>query len=460
MLSTKLPAAITKRESKGSTSESDNTPTAANLEAALRARTARLVVVGMGYVGLPMAIEIARAGFNVTGIEVDPERCEALLKGRSYIADLSDAELAEALNTGRFHVVSNPSVLHDADVILICVPTPLRKSKDPDLSAILAAGQAMAAHMRSGQLIVLESTTYPGTTEEILLPMFEKNGLAVGEDFFLAFSPERVDPGNPNFSVRNITKLVGGVTPACTKLAALLYEQIVEKVIQVANPRVAEASKLLENTFRSVNIGLANEMSIICRHLGVDVWEVIDAAATKPFGFMAHYPGPGIGGHCIPLDPHYLSWKARLSGYEPRFISLASEINSWMPQHVVNLITDGLNDSSKCMRDSRILVLGVAYKPNISDYRESPSLEIIEMLHRRGAHVTYCDPYVPTLAAGDLLMASQELTPEILRGVDCVTVVTNHRDFDYRMVAEHSPLVVDTRNAMRAYAHLDSVRFL
>lgn len=430
------------------------------LEAALRARAAKLVVVGMGYVGLPMAIEFARAGFPVTGLEVDPERCEALTQGRSYISDLKDEEIREALDGGNFKAVSNPGILADADVVLICVPTPLRKSKDPDLTAILAAGNAVASHIRKGQLIILESTTYPGTTEEILQPMFEDKGLTVGEDFYLAFSPERVDPGNPNFSVRNITKLVGGVTAQCTKLAALLYEQMVEKVVPVANPRVAEASKLLENTFRSVNIGLVNEMSIVCRHLGVDVWDVIDAAATKPFGFMAHYPGPGIGGHCIPLDPHYLSWKARLSGYEPRFIALASEINGSMPHHVVNLVAEALNDESKCLRGSHMLVLGVAYKPNVSDYRESPALEIIEMLHRRGAQVRYSDPHVPSIAVGDLLLASQSATPETVRAADCVLIITNHRDFDYEMIAHEAKLVVDTRNSTRKFAQDDNVRFL
>jgi UDP-N-acetyl-D-glucosamine dehydrogenase len=431
-----------------------------SLEAALRARTARLAVIGMGYVGLPMAVEFVRAGFAVTGLEVDHERCQALNQGRSYIADLSDSEVQKALGTGKFKAVSHVDALSDADVVLICVPTPLRKSKDPDLTAILAAGEAVAANLTPGQLIILESTTYPGTTEEILLPMLEQQGMVVGKDFFLAFSPERVDPGNPKFSVCNITKLVGGVTPRCTELAALLYEQMVEKVVQVANPRVAEASKLLENTFRSVNIGLVNEMSIVCRHLGVDVWDVIDAAATKPFGFMAHYPGPGIGGHCIPLDPHYLSWKARLSGYEPRFIALASEINGSMPRHVVDLVAEGLNDASKCVRGSSILVLGVAYKPNVSDYRESPALEIIEMLHRRGAKVHYSDPYVPTVAVGDLLLAHHDATPEAIRAADCVLVITNHRDFDYEMIAREAMLVVDTRNATRRYASGDNIRFL
>lgn len=436
------------------------TETAEQLRSMLKTRTAHLAVLGMGYVGLPMAVEFVRAGFHVTGIEVDPERCEALTQGRSYIADLSDTELKDTLQTGRFRASSDTGVLAEADAILICVPTPLRKSKDPDLTAILAAGCAVAENLRRGQVIVLESTTYPGTTEEILLPMFAEKGLQVGEDFFLAFSPERVDPGNPKYGVANITKLVGGVTTACTELATELYRQRVEKVIPVSNPRVAEAAKLLENTFRSVNIGLANEMSMICRHLGVDVWEVIDAAATKPFGFMAHYPGPGIGGHCIPLDPHYLSWKARLSGYEPRFIALASEINGSMPHHVVNLIADGLNDRSRPVRGSKVLLLGVAYKPNVSDVRESPATEIAALLHAKGARLSYCDPHVPTMVAGDLLLGAQPLTPELLRESDCVVVITHHKAFDWEMVVREAPLVIDTRNATRPLAHLGNVQFL
>jgi UDP-N-acetyl-D-glucosamine dehydrogenase len=432
----------------------------ARLREAFRTRTARLSVLGLGYVGLPMAIEFAQRGFEVLGIEVDPDRCEALAQGRSYIVDLPDASLRDSLDSGRLRPCSNPDALAEADAILICVPTPLRKSKDPDLSAILAAGGAIAARLRPGQLVVLESTTYPGTTEEILLPMFARAGLQVGRDFFLAFSPERVDPGSSDFSVRNITKLVGGVTPACTGLALELYAQVVDKVVPVSNPRVAEAAKLLENTFRSVNIALANEMSIICRHLGVDVWEVIDAAATKPFGFLPHYPGPGIGGHCIPLDPHYLSWKARLSGYEPRFISLASEINGAMPNQVVDLVTRALNDHRRCVRGSRILVLGVAYKPNVSDARESPAMEILRLLKERGARLSYSDPHVPTLATGDVVLASQRLTPELLGRSDCVVVVTNHRDFDWEMVAREAALVVDTRNATRHCARPGSVYYL
>jgi UDP-N-acetyl-D-glucosamine dehydrogenase len=433
---------------------------ALHLEEALRARTAHLAIVGMGYVGLPMAVEFVRSGYTVSGLEADPERCRSLALGRSYIADLKDEDVISTLDTKRFYPTTDVQTLADADVILICVPTPLRKSKDPDLTAILAAGEAIAAHLRRGQLIVLESTTYPGTTEEILLPMLEARGLKVGEDFFLAFSPERVDPGNPRFNVANITKLVGGVTPDCTRMAATLYRQMVNEVVEVSNPRVAETSKLLENTFRSVNIGLVNEMALICRHLGINVWEVIDAAATKPFGFMAHYPGPGIGGHCIPLDPHYLSWKARLSGYEPRFIALATEINGSMPRRVIDLVVEGLNDHCKSVRRSRVLVLGAAYKPDVSDYRESPALEIMEMLLHQGADLRYCDPYVPSVHIGGQTIPTHDLTPELLRECDCTVLVTHHRCFDYQMIAGEARLVVDTRNVLRRYAPLGDVRCL
>jgi UDP-N-acetyl-D-glucosamine dehydrogenase len=433
---------------------------AAELQSLLEARSCQVGIIGLGYVGLPMALQFAGAGFRVTGLDIDPERCAAIAAGRSYVDDVGDEDLAPVLEAGTLTATCDLSTLSEMDVVLICVPTPLRKSKDPDLTAILSAGEAVAENLRPGQLVILESTTYPGTTEEILLPMFEARGLKVGQDFFLAFSPERVDPGNARYGVHNITKLAGGVTPACTRLASCLYGQVVENVVSVSSPRVAEASKLLENTFRSVNIGLVNEMAVVCRHLGIDVWEVIDAAATKPFGFMPHYPGPGIGGHCIPLDPHYLSWKARLSGYEPRFIALASEINSSMPQFVVNMVADSLNDHWKCVRGSKVLVLGVSYKPNILDVRESPALEILHLLNRIGARLSYSDPYVPNVCAGDLLLTGRPLTAELLRESDCVLIVTNHRDFDYEMIVRESALVIDTRNATRAYADRGNVRFL
>ncbi|HEY3282875.1 MAG TPA: nucleotide sugar dehydrogenase [Armatimonadota bacterium] len=430
------------------------------LRDALHTRTARVAVVGLGYVGLPMAREFVRAGFSVLGLENDPDRCEALHQGRSYLVDLSDQELSDTLATGRLRATTDAAALAEADVLLICVPTPLRKSKDPDLTAILSATDAVAQHLRPGQLVVLESTTYPGTTEEVLLPRLEQSGLKVGVDFFLAFSPERVDPGNKHYGVADITKLVGGITPTCTDLAAELYRQVVTQVVPVSNCRVAEAAKLLENTFRSINIGLANEMAIICKHLGVDVWEVIDAAATKPFSFLAHYPGPGIGGHCIPLDPHYLSWKARLSGYEPRFISLASEINGSMPRHVVELIVEGLNQQERSVKGSRILVLGVAYKPNVGDARESPAYEILSLLGDRGALLSYSDPFVPSYAVGERLLKHEALTAERLREADCVVVVTHHEAFDWELISRESRLLVDTRNVTRHYAHGGDVLYL
>lgn len=423
-------------------------------------RRARVAVIGLGYVGLPMAIEFVKAGFPVTGIEVDNRRCGALLRGESYVSDLSDEDVRAAVGSGGLSVTDSSESLGQADVVLTCVPTPLRKSKDPDLTAILAATDALSRAIRPGQLIVLESTTYPGTTEEILQPVLERSGLRCGRDFFLAFSPERVDPGNTRFGVRKITKLVGGVTPRCTALATEFYGAVVDTVVPVSNPRVAEAAKLLENTFRSVNIGLVNELAMVCRHLGVDVWEVIDAAATKPFGFMPHYPGPGIGGHCIPLDPHYLSWKARLSGYEPRFIALASEINASMPRYVVDMVTDALNDRGRCVRGSRIHLLGAAYKPNVGDARESPAMEILEHLHQRGADLSYSDPYVPVLQLNGAALPEQPLDPEALSLADCVIVVTHHAAFDYQMVVDHSSLVIDTRNATRGLAGSAEVRYL
>lgn len=439
---------------------SKSSSTATDLITIFQSRTARVAILGMGYVGLPMALEFCRAGFPTIGIDIDAERCASLRSGKSYVADVSDTELKAAVDSGKFELSAEMSVLSDADAILICVPTPLSKSKDPDLSAIIAAGEAVAANLNKGQLVVLESTTYPGTTQEVLLPMLEATGLREGTDFFLSFSPERVDPGNPEYGVANITKLVGGFTPTGTEVAATLYAQIVREVVKVSSPQVAEAAKLLENTFRSINIGLANEMAIICRHLGIDVWEVIAAASTKPFGFMPHYPGPGIGGHCIPLDPHYLAWKARLRGYEPRLIGTASQINADMPRHVVDLVCDALNDSGKSVRNSKILILGVAYKPHVSDMRESPALDIIELLHHRGADLTYSDPYVPTLSTELHSLSSIPLTAEHVRDCDCVVITTQHKEFDYEMVVREAPVIIDTRNATRKYIGTGNIRFL
>jgi UDP-N-acetyl-D-glucosamine dehydrogenase len=411
-------------------------------------RTARLTVIGQGYVGLPLAVEFARAGFSVTGIDADPDRVAALNRGESHSPDVESQDLTALLAERRYEATGDFSVLERSDVVIICVPTPLRKSKDPDISYVVAAAEEAAARFRPGQLIVLESTTYPGTTEELLLPMFQARGARIGKDLFLAFSPERIDPGNPVFRVRDIPKVVGGVTPECARLAALLYRQIVRQVHEVSSPRVAELAKLYENVFRNVNIALANEFALMCRRLGVSSKEVIDAAATKPFGFMPFYPGPGIGGHCIPVDPLYLSWKMRLNGYEARFIALADEINRAMPAHVAALVADALNDAGRAVKGARILVLGVAYKRGVGDTRESPAHEVIAVLHQRGAQVSYADPHVPVFRVDGIELKATELTVEAARESDCVVILTDHPQFDYGAVARHARLIVDTRHAI------------
>jgi UDP-N-acetyl-D-glucosamine dehydrogenase len=421
----------------------------ARLQAKIETRTARLAIIGQGYVGLPLAVEFARAGFQVTGVEADAERVTALRRGESYISDVP-SEMLQALTTaGRFHAVTDLSTLPEQDAIVICVPTPLRKSRDPDISYVVAAADSIATQLRAGQLIVLESTTYPGTTEEVLLPRFQETGLKAGEDFYLAFSPERIDPGNPHYKVGDIPKLIGGATPRCTTVAATLYRQIIAQVLPLSSAKVAELAKLYENTFRSVNIALANELAMICHHLGVSVWEVISAAATKPFGFLPFYPGPGIGGHCIPIDPFYLSWKARLNGYEAKFIALADEINRTMPKFVMSLLADALNEHGKPLRNARVLVLGVAYKPGVGDVRESPAIEIITDLLDKGARVEYADPFVPTLTVRGQTLCAAALTSELLRSADVALILTDHRQFDYRMIVAHAPLIVDSRNATR-----------
>jgi len=410
----------------------------------IRQHAARIAVIGQGYVGLPLAIEFARAGFTVAGLDTDLDRVGVLNAGRSYTPDVSSADLATVLETGRYEATADGAVLEHSDVVIICVPTPLRKSKDPDISFVVAAAEQVAAGFRPGQLVVLESTSYPGTTEELLLPMFEARGARVGVNFFLAFSPERIDPANTAFKVRDIAKIVGGVTPDCTRLAALLYRQIVGTVTEVSSAKVAELAKLYENVFRNVNIALANEFALMCRRLGVDTREVIDAAATKPFGFMAFYPGPGIGGHCIPVDPLYLSWKMRANGFESRFIALADDINRAMPRHVLDLVVETLNEGGLAVKGARALVLGVAYKRGVGDTRESPAHEIVADLRRMGAEVAYADPHVPTF--GDL--KAVEPTEEILREADCVVIVTDHPEFDYAAVARHARRVVDTRQSL------------
>jgi UDP-N-acetyl-D-glucosamine dehydrogenase len=422
----------------------------------IRERRARIGVIGLGYVGLPLIVEFAHKGFSSIGFEVDRRKVERLNAGESYIPDVPTTRVRELVDKRRLRASLDFSELNQCDCVIICVPTPLRKTKEPDISYILAASEQIQKFMRSGQLIILESTTYPGTTDEVLQPMFEAGGFRLDEDFLLAFSPERVDPGNPQFQTHNIPKVVGGCSPDSTEAAAALYSTIVNHVHQVSSARVAEAAKLLENTFRAVNIGMANEMARLCYHLGIDTWEVIRAAATKPFGFMPFYPGPGIGGHCIPLDPHYLSWKARQHGFDSRFIGLAEEVNSNMPAHVVQLVTDGLNDERKALNGARVLLLGVAYKKDIDDVRESPALSIIDRLRAKGAEVRYHDPFVSridfqdahTLSECAAPLESVELTDAEIEATDCVIIVTDHSQIDYKRITEHARLIVDTRNAI------------
>jgi len=412
-------------------------------------RTAHVSVIGLGYVGLPLAVEMAQAGFTVTGIDIDAARVRRLQRGESYIQDVPTGDVRELVRSGKFRATTDFGVLRKADTVNICVPTPLSKQRDPDVSYIVAATEQVAKHLRKGQLVILESTTYPGTTDELLLPMLTPSGLKVGRDFFLAFSPERVDPGNPNFNTRNIPKVVGGVTQVCTDVAVALYRQRLETVVPVSSTQVAEMVKLLENTFRSVNIGLVNELAMMCARLGIDVWEVIGAAATKPFGFMPFYPGPGLGGHCIPIDPFYLSWKARASGFEARFIELAGYINGQMPEHVVRLAVEALNRRGKALRGSRVLVLGVAYKADIDDVRESPSLDIMEKLRENGARIEFHDPFVPSIEFAGKRMKSVPLTPARIRGADCVVIATAHSGLAYPTVLRHARAIVDTRNALK-----------
>ena len=414
----------------------------------LDAKSARVVIVGLGYVGLPLAAALAQVGFDVHGVDVSLEKVNLINDGRSYIADVPDSEIKTLVDAGRLSAWTTFGSVADADAIVICVPTPLRKTKDPDISYIDAAVEGILPFLRAGQVLVLESTTYPGTTQEVLQPRIESRGFTIGVDFFLAFSPERVDPGNARFTTINIPKVVGGVTPRCTEMAAALYGKMVSSVHKVSSPRVAETAKLLENTFRSVNIGLANELALACRSIDVDPWEVIGAAATKPFGFMAFYPGPGIGGHCIPLDPLYLSWRLRLNGFDTRFIQLADEINRSMPRHVVTMVMEALNGRDKCLRGAGVLLLGVTYKRDVSDVRESPALEIIHMLREKGARVSYSDPYAPQIVVDDEKISSMPLTPQTLAAHDCVLITTDHRAFDYDMVVRESSLIVDVRNAL------------
>jgi UDP-N-acetyl-D-glucosamine dehydrogenase len=413
----------------------------------LNLKTARVGVVGLGYVGLPLAVEYAEAGYHVTGIDLSESKVAKINAGESYIGDVPTSAVAPLVKNGLLRATTDFSVIAELDTVNICVPTPLRKTKDPDMSYIVAACEQIAKYFHKGMLIILESTTYPGTTDELVLPMLEKSGLKVGVDFFLCFSPERVDPGNPNFQTKNIPKVVGGTTPACTTLGKLFYSQALEHVVPVSSTQVAEMVKLLENTFRMINIGLVNEMAIMCDGMGIDVWEVISAAATKPFGFMPFYPGPGLGGHCIPIDPFYLSWKTKQSGIEARFIELAGQINGQMPHFVATKVQNALNDVGKPVKGSKIHIYGVAYKRDIDDVRESPALDVIHLLEKRGATVSYTDPHVPEIRIDNATLKAQNR--DAVKTADCVVIVTDHSDFDYKWLLENAALIVDTRNAMK-----------
>ena len=417
------------------------------LEERIKTKQARFGVIGLGYVGLPLALTLNEAGFDVTGIDIDTNRVDAIVAGRSYITDISNDELQKAIAQKRFRATTDLSEIRNLDAVSICVPTPLRKTKDPDMSYIISAADAIAKVLRPGQLVILESTTYPGTTEELVLPALEAGGLKVGKDFFVAYSPERVDPGNPNFSTRDIPKVIGGVTPRCVQLARLLYGAAMKTIVPVSSTQVAEMVKLLENTFRSVNIALVNEIALMCAHMKIDVWEVIKGASSKPFGFMPFYPGPGLGGHCIPIDPLYLEWKSKIDGFESRFIGLADKINSGMPRYVVTRAMELLNEHGKAMRGSRIHILGVTYKKDISDSRESPALEVIKILMALGANVTYSDPFVPSLSIEGHSIEAIEPSRDVLASCDMAIVITNHTAFDYKDIIKNAPLVFDTRNA-------------
>ena len=411
-------------------------------------KTARVGIIGLGYVGLPLAVVFAEAGFQVVGIDVQQRVVDGLNAGRSHVEDIPDDRLGPLVEQGLITATTDFSLLSGCDGVSICVPTPLRKTGDPDISYIIAATEKIAEFVHPGMVVVLESTTYPGTTSEVILPALEEGGLTAGEDFFLCFSPERVDPGREDWTTVNTPKVMGGVTPACSEAGAALYGAAIETVVPVSSPEAAEMVKLLENTFRAVNIGLANELLLMCDKLGLDAWEVIDAAATKPFGFMKFTPGPGLGGHCIPIDPLYLSWKLRTLNYTARFIELASEVNTGMPAYWVQKVQDALNDAGKAVNGSRVLVVGVAYKPDISDMRESPALDIIQLLEEKGADVVYHDPHVPSLEHEGMALTSVDDLDAALAEADCTVIVTDHADYDWDRIAERAGLVVDTRRAL------------
>jgi len=409
-------------------------------------------IVGLGYVGLPLAVEFCNQGFDVYGVDKSSEKIELLQNGQTYIGDVPEATLKACLKTGRFHVSTDYDVLSKVQAVSVCVPTPLRKTKDPDMSYVVDAAENIAKILQPGQVIILESTVYPGATEELIAPILEKSGLTVGEDFYLAFSPERVDPGNKQYGIRDIPKIVGGITEACTERAVELYQQVFKQVIPM-KAREAEMAKLVENTFRAVNIGLINELALVAHKMGINIWNVIEAAKTKPFGFTAFYPGPGLGGHCIPIDPFYLSWKAKTYQADTSFIELAGKVNSQMPAYVVERVADLLNQVGKPFNGSKILILGVAYKRDVNDIRESPALDIIGLLSKKGALVSFNDPYVPSFAYLERQWESQPLTEELLKEQDCVIVVTDHSDYDWEFIARHAKLIFDTRDATRQIQH-------
>ena len=426
----------------------------------IKDRTATIAIIGLGYVGLPLAAEMAKAGFRVYGIDIDGDRVDTINGGRSYIDDVSDADLAGLVARGALVATEDPGVVKDVDAVVICVPTPLTRAKQPDLSYVVTAVTQLVPHLHRGQLVILESTTYPGTTQEVVKPILERSGLVAGRDFHLAFSPERLDPGNRNRGIRTVPKIVGGLTSGCTETACLLYQQVTPRVVSVSSATVAEMVKVYENVFRNVNIALVNELTLLCERMGLDVWEIIDAAATKPYGFMPFYPGPGVGGHCIPVDPYYLAAKAREYDFHVRFIELAAAVNDSMPYYVLSRTTQALGSRGKTLAGARTLLIGVAYKKDISDARESPALKIMELLEKRGAVVSYHDPYVPeiTLPNPGAKLQSVPLTDEALAGADCVIIATDHSAIDYQLVADQAPLIVDTRNVLRDRGNSHVVR--
>ncbi len=419
-----------------------------DLLAKIEQRNLTVAIVGLGYVGLPLAVACAEAGYHVIGIDLSKEKVASLNRGQSYIQDVPSEQLGALVTSGQLRADNSYELVKSAQVVIICVPTPLNKSGDPDISYILAAGEALRQRLQPETLVVLESTTFPGTTQEFLAPLLTQDGLTVGRDLFIAFSPERIDPGNQQYGLRNVPKVIGGMTPACQTLAVAFYETIVDKVVAVTSPMAAEMTKLLENTFRSVNIALVNEVAIMCDKLGLNVWEIIEAAATKPYGFMKFTPGPGVGGHCIPVDPTYLSWRLKQVNYNARFIQLAGEINSEMPTYVTGKVVEALNNQRKAVNGARVLILGVAYKPDIDDVRESPALDILRLLEARGAELYYNDPHVPSLKLNGLTLTSQPLTPGFLAAMDCVVIVTNHSSYDWPAIAEAAKVIVDTRNVI------------